>query len=95
MNIKHVIALSVLAFAANVAWAEGSTYEYPQKIVSTQTRAEMVAAARNSPSAVQNFGEIVVAATPTRVGEPRQREEVRAEARREVRTHEVVARLLP
>lgn len=94
MNVKHVIALSVFAFAANVAWAEGSTYEYPQKIVSTQTRAEVIAAARNSPSAVQNFGEIVVAATP-RVGEPRLREEVRAEARREVRTREVVARLLP
>jgi hypothetical protein len=94
MNVKHVVALSVLAFVANVAWAEGSTYQYPQKTTSAKTRAEVRNEALNGRSAVQFLGDIAVA-VPQAGGSPRSRDEVRAEARREARTHEVTSRLLP
>lgn len=94
MNIKHVFAISILAFIANVAWAEGASYQYPQKVTSVKTRAEVRSEALNTRSAVQYLGDIVVA-VPQAAGSPRSREEVRAEARREVRTHEVSGRLLP
>lgn len=94
MKFRHVAALSILAFAANVAFAEGATYQYPQKTTSTQTRSEVRNEALTARSAVRYLGEIVVA-TPDTAGTPRSRDQVRAEARREVRTREVSSRLLP
>ncbi|MEO6407358.1 MAG: hypothetical protein ABIO45_01225 [Burkholderiaceae bacterium] len=97
MNVKPIAiaALSVLAFAANVVWAEGATYVYPQKIVATQSRADVRNEARSAaPSALQNLGDIVVDARPV-ARSTVQRADVREQARREVRTHEISARLLP
>jgi hypothetical protein len=94
MKFRHVAALSVLAFAANVAFAEGSTYQYAQKTSSTKTRADARNEALTARSAVRYLGDIVVA-TPDTAGTPRSRDQVRAEARREARTHEVSSRLLP
>ncbi len=94
MNIKHVVALSVLAFVANVAWADGATYVYPQKNVSAQSRDDVRRDARADRGAVQYLGDIAIDARPV-VGVPAQRADVRAQARREVRTHEVSGRLLP
>ncbi|MEO7150469.1 MAG: hypothetical protein ABIX46_01985 [Burkholderiaceae bacterium] len=94
MNIKHVVALSVLAFVANVAWADGATYVYPQKSASAVSRAEVRRDARAERGTVQYFGDIVVDARPA-VGVPAQRADIRAQARREARSHEVSGRLLP
>ena len=94
MNIKHVVALSVLGFVANVAWAEGATYVYPQQAVSARSRDAVRSEARNARPVVQFLGDIAVETRPA-VGISAQRADVQAEARREVRTHEVASRLLP
>ena len=94
MNAKHLVALSVLAFVANVAWAEGSTYDYPKKVGSDRSRAEVRKEAREAQPNFFYLGDIAVDRT-VRSGDARRRDEVRAEARREARTHEVASRLLP
>ena len=95
MNVKHIVALSVLAFVANVAWAEGATYVYPQKIVSAKSREQVRSETRTAgPAALQSLGDIVVEVRPAGASQV-QRAEVREQARREVRTHEVSGRLLP
>ncbi len=95
MNVKHIVALSVLAFVANVAWADGATYVYPQKVVVAKSREQVRSEARTAgPAALRSLGDIVVDARPA-VASPVQRAEVREQALREARTHEVSGRLLP
>ena len=97
MNVKPIAiaALCVLAFAANVAWADGATYVYPQKIVAGKSRAEVRNETLNAgPAALQYLGDIVVDARPV-TRSPIERADVREQARREARTHEVSGRLLP
>ncbi len=105
MNFRSIAiaAFSVLAFAvhvawaeAHVAWAEGASVAGPQDSVAAQEPCAEVRdqAHAAGPSALRYRGDGVVDARPS-AGSPVRRAAVSERARREARTLDVSARLLP